>query len=78
MKCKYCEEINNDWTDSFEGVVHHLEFNPSNERDNRYYHRGTHIYETNNKAVLDVENYQYLINYCPMCGRKLGSLLEEE
>ena len=70
--CLYCEEVADNWTDSFEGVKHHLEFKPDNYKDSRFYHRDTHIYETNGKAVLDVENYQYLIKYCPYCGRKLG------
>lgn len=70
--CPYCEEINDSWTDSFEGVKHHLDFEPQYERNRTFYHRGTHIYETNGKAVLDVENFQYLIKYCPYCGRKLG------
>ena len=70
--CPYCEEVNDDWNDSFEGVKHHLEFKPQYEKDSRFYHRGTHIYETNGKAVLDVEKFQYLIKYCPYCGRNLG------
>ena len=70
--CPYCEEISDNWTDTFKGVKHHLEFEPQYERDRKFYHRGTHIYETNGKVVLDVENFQYLIKYCPYCGRKLG------
>lgn len=70
--CPYCEEVDDKWNDCFEGVKHHISFEPQYKRDSRYSHRGTHIYETNGKAVLDVENFQYLINYCPYCGRKLG------
>lgn len=70
--CPYCEEINDNWSDSFEGIKHHLDFKPDNCKDSRFYHECTHIYETNGKAVLNVESYQYLIKYCPFCGRKLG------
>lgn len=70
--CEYCKKINDNWSDSFEGVKHYSVFVPDNEKHRGVYHRGTHIYETNGRAVLDTESYQYLIKYCPMCGRKLG------
>lgn len=70
--CKYCEEVDENWTDTFEGVKHYRKFEAQYEKDSMYYHKGTHIYETNGRAVLDVESFSYLINYCPMCGRKLG------
>ena len=70
--CRFCEEIDESWSDNFEGVKHHFELKPQYSRNSAFYHKGTHIYETNGKAILDVENFQYLINYCPMCGRKLG------
>ncbi len=70
--CKYCEKIDESYKDSFEGVKHYQELIPQYSRNEMFYHRGTHIYETNGKAVLDVESFQYLINYCPICGRKLG------
>lgn len=71
--CCYCEEVTDCWNDSFEGVKHHLDFKPDNCKNSKFYHQGAHIYETNGRAVLDTENYQYLIKYCPYCGRKLGA-----
>lgn len=70
--CPYCEEVTDCWNNSFEGVKHHLDFKPDDCKNSKFYHQGTHIYETNGKAILDVENYKYLIKYCPYCGRKLG------
>lgn len=72
-KCKFCEEISEDWNDDFEGVIHHLPFIPNYEKDSKFYHKDTHIYETNGKGILDVENFQYVIYYCPFCGRKIGA-----
>ena len=69
--CPYCNEMNDNWDDNFEGVKHYKEFEPQDESDPRFFHRGTHIYVTNNRAILDVENFRYLIRYCPFCGRKL-------
>ena len=71
-ECKYCSEEQENWTDKFEGVIHYRELKPDYEKDRKFYHRGTHIYKTNGKAILDVENYRYIIKYCPMCGRKLS------
>lgn len=69
--CKYCEEVDEKWADTFEGVKHHREFEAQYKKNSGYYHKGTHIYETNGRAILSVENFAYLINYCPICGRKL-------
>ena len=70
-KCPFCEEICDNWSDKFEGVVHHKNFVPNYEKNGRLFHEGTHIYETNGNAILDVESFQYLIHFCPFCGRKL-------
>jgi len=71
-KCEYCNEEQDNWADKFEGVKHYKKFIADCEKDRKFYHRGTHIYKTNGIAILDVENYQYIIKYCPMCGRKLS------
>ena len=71
IKCPYCNELQKGWSDEFEGVVHYKEFSPQYEYDKRFYHKGTHIYITNDRAILDVESFQYLIRYCPYCGKEL-------
>ena len=70
--CKFCEEENKNWNDVFEGVKHYNEFVPALEKDRTFYHNGTHIYITNNRAILDTTYFSYLINYCPMCRKEAG------
>ena len=58
--------------DFYEGVKHYNEFVPALEKDRTFYHNGTHIYITNNRAVLDTTYFSYLIKYCPMCRKEAG------
>lgn len=74
--CKFCEEENKNWNDVFEGVKHYNEFVPALEKDRTFYHNGTHIYITNNRAILDTTYFSYLINYCPMCRKEAGRMME--
>lgn len=68
--CEYCEEIDENISD-FTGAKHYKELEQVREYNSTCYHRRSHIWQSNNLSFLQTEYFEYQINYCPICGRKL-------
>lgn len=62
-ECEYCSEQNVPL--SFDDTAFHIEIS---ERKGNYYIYNMYDFD------IDHDVYSYNINFCPMCGRKLGDV----